>query len=200
MIDIERTKQLLIRVSEGTPRVEVFYSRERPSPIAYHILYRYLDVPEAVAPDSLAKTTSQRMKVSIYGTSVHLVCVKCGRVHPPARVGEVSEEPLCHGCGSSLLAPCFWNPGQVELLVRKRLGNNELTKEEREELAKARRAADLVLSYGKRAIIALSVYGIGPQTAARILARMHTDEDEFYRDVLEAKLRFVTTRPYWDSK
>jgi len=29
---------------------------------------------------------------------------------------------------------------------------------------------------------------------------MHTDEDEFYRDVLEAKLRFVTTRPYWDSK
>ena len=84
--------------------------------------------------------------------------------------------------------------------MRKRLGNNELTKEEREELAKARRAADLVLSYGKRAIIALSVYGIGPQTAARILARMHTDEDEFYRDVLEAKLRFVTTRPYWDSK
>jgi len=138
--------------------------------------------------------------VSIYGTSVHLVCVKCGRVHSPARVGEVSEEPLCQGCGSSLLAPCFWNPGQVELLVRKRLGNSELTKEEREELAKARRAADLVLSYGKRAIIALSVYGIGPQTAARILARMHTDEDEFYRDVLEAKLRFVTTRPYWDSK
>ncbi len=200
LIDIERTKQLLIRVSEGTPRVEVFYSKERPSPIAYHILYRYLDVPEAVAPDSLAKTSSQRMKVSIYGTSVHLVCVKCGRVHSPARVGEVSEEPLCQGCGSSLLAPCFWNPGQVELLVRKRLGNNELTKEEREELAKARRAADLVLSYGKRAIIALSVYGIGPQTAARILARMHTDEDEFYRDVLEAKLRFVTTRPYWDSK
>ena len=200
LVDIEGTKQLLTQVARGSLKVDVFYSKDRPSPIAYHILYRYLDVPEAVAPDSLAKTSAQRMKVSIFGTSVQLVCVKCGRVHPPTRVGEVAEEPLCQECRSSLLAPCFWNPRQVELLVRKRLGSNELTKEEREELAKARRAADLVLSYGKRAVIALSVYGIGPQTAARILARMHAEEGEFYRDILEAKLRFVTTRPYWESR
>jgi len=200
LIDMEMTKQVLMQVARGSPKVDVFYSKERPSPIAYHILYRYLDVPEAVAPDSLAKTSAQRMKVSIFGTSVQLVCVKCGRVQPPTKVGEVAEEPLCQECRSSLLAPCFWNPRQVELLVRKRLRNDELTKEEREELSKARRAADLVLSYGRRAVIALSVYGIGPQTAARILARMHEEDDEFYRDILEAKLKFVTTRPYWESR
>ena len=199
-MDIEGTKRLLTNVADGILKVEVFHSKERPSPIAYHILYRYLDVPEAVAPDSLAKTTSQRVKVSIFGTSVQLVCMKCGRVHSPIRVGEVAEEPVCNSCGFSLLAPSFWSPGRVELLVRKRLSNEELTSEERDELSKARREADLVLSYGKRAVIALSVYGIGPQTAARILARMHTDEDEFYRDILEAKLRFITTRPFWDSK
>ncbi len=200
LVDIGGTRKLLTEVAGGNLKVEVFHSRERPSPIAYHILYRYLDVPEAVAPDSLAKTTSQRIKVSIFGTLVQLVCMKCGRVHTLTKVGEVSEEPACSSCGLSLLAPCYWNPRQVELLVKKRLGNEELTREERDELAKARREADLVLSYGKRAVIALSVYGIGPQTAARILARMHTDEDEFYRDILEAKLRFITTRPFWDSK
>jgi len=200
LIDMVKTRQVLMQVANGSLEVEVFLSKERPTPIAYHILYRYLDVPEAVAPDSMAKTTSQRMKVSIFGTLVQLVCMKCGRVHPPSKVGEVAEEPSCQECKSSLLAPCFWNPRLVELLVKKRLGNGELTKEERDELAKARRAADLVLSYGKRGIIALSVYGIGPQTAARILAKMQTSEDEFYRDVLEAKLRFVATRPYWDNK
>jgi ATP-dependent Lhr-like helicase len=46
-------------------------------------------------------------------------------------------------------------------------------------------------------VVAQAVYGIGPQTAAKILARMHDDEKEFYRDLLEAKLRFITTRSYW---
>lgn len=67
------------------------------------------------------------------------------------------------------------------------------------ELAKARRAADLVLSYGRKAIIAQAVYGIGPQTAAKILAKMHDDEESFYKDLLEAKLKFISTRPFWSD-
>ena len=45
----------------------------------------------------------------------------------------------------------------------------------------------------------LTVYGIGPQTASRILAEMRDDEQAFYRDLLEAKIRFVTTRQFWSS-
>jgi hypothetical protein len=41
--------------------------------------------------------------------------------------------------------------------------------------------------------------GIGPQTASRILAEMHDDEEAFYRDLLEAKIRFVTTRQFWGN-
>jgi len=66
-------------------------------------------------------------------------------------------------------------------------------------LAKARRTADLVLSYGKKAVLAMSIYGVGPQTAAKILAKMHDDEESLYRDLLEAKLKFITTRPYWGN-
>ena len=72
-----------------------------------------------------------------------------------------------------------------------------LSEDERAELAKARRGADLVLSYGRRAVIAQAVYGIGPQTAARILARMHEDDERFYKELLEAKLKFIETRPFW---
>jgi ATP-dependent Lhr-like helicase len=45
--------------------------------------------------------------------------------------------------------------------------------------------------------VAQAVYGVGPQTAARILARMEEDEEKFYRDLLEAKLKFIETRPFW---
>jgi ATP-dependent helicase Lhr and Lhr-like helicase len=75
----------------------------------------------------------------------------------------------------------------------KTLEDDELT-----ALSRARRSADLVLSYDRRAVVAQCVYGIGLQTASRILARMHYDEKQFYRDLLEAKLKFITTRPFWD--
>src|SRR5881296_373602 len=71
--------------------------------------------------------------------------------------------------------------------------------EEQKVLARARRSADLVISYGRRAVIAQSVYGIGPQTASRILATMRDREEEFYQDLLDAKLHFIATRPYWNN-
>jgi ATP-dependent Lhr-like helicase len=46
-------------------------------------------------------------------------------------------------------------------------------------------------------VIAQAVYGIGPQTAARILAKMHEDDERFYKELLEAKLKFIETRPFW---
>ncbi|MDG6951806.1 MAG: helicase, partial [Nitrososphaerota archaeon] len=114
-------------------------------------------------------------------------------------VGDIPEEPRCGGCGSGLLVPCYWGTAKLTDLVKKREMKAPLNDEERSELARARRGADLVLSYGKKAVVAQTVYGIGPQTASRILAEMHDDEEAFYRDLLEAKIRFVTTRQYWGN-
>jgi ATP-dependent Lhr-like helicase len=197
LIDMQEAKETIQKVREGEIKLEVFRSTEKPTPIAYHILYRYLEVPELVAPDSLAKTTLQKMKMSIYGTVVDLVCLKCGKATKPATIGELPEEISCESCKSGLLSPIFWTSQSIETLVRKKIDRLELNEEEKKEIAKIRRAADLVLSYGKRAIIAQSVYGIGPQTAARILAEMHEDEEEFYKSLLEAKLKFISTRPFW---
>jgi len=197
LIDMERGKQILTAVAVGGISVETFLSGDRPTPIAYSLLYRYLEVPEAVAPDSLGKSSYQRMKASIFGTEVSLLCVKCGADQGGTTIGELSEEPKCRGCGSGLLFPCYWGTAKLSDLVKKREEKAPLNEEERAELARARRGADLVLSYGKKAVVALTVYGIGPQTASRILAEMHDDEEPFYRDLLEAKIRFVTTRQYW---
>jgi ATP-dependent Lhr-like helicase len=203
MIDMSRVKELLASVARGEVVVETHLSKERPSPIAYSILYRYLEAPELIAPDSLAKTTIEKMKLSIYNTSVELVCMKCGEPQGYATIGQLAEEPRCSRCASGLLTPSFWSSGKVvELLKKKGAATSgapgaQLNDEERAELAKARRAADLVLSYGRRAVVAQAVYGVGPQTAARILAKMHEDEGTFYRELLDAKLKFIETRPFW---
>ena len=199
MIDMARGKEILSMVADGRMVVESFKSGDRPTPIAYALLYRYLEVPEAVAPDSLGKSSYQRMKASIFGTDMSLLCFKCGSDQGPTTVGELDEEPKCRSCGSGLLVPCYWGTEKVAALLRKRGSGETLDDEERGVLAKARRGADLVLSYGKKAVVAQTVYGIGPQTASRILAEMREDEEAFYRDLLEAKIRFVTTRQFWSS-
>lgn len=200
MIDMPRAKALLVKVAEGQVAVETFLSQERPTPIAYSILYKYLEVPELVAPDSLAKSTVEKMRLSIYGTPVELLCMKCGEGQGRAAIGDLPEEPMCKKCGAGLLTPSFYDSGKVTELVRRKLSRGAdaaLSEDERVELAKARRAADLVLSYGRRAVVAQAVYGVGPQTAARILARMHEDDERFYKELLEAKLKFIETRPFW---
>jgi ATP-dependent Lhr-like helicase len=57
-----------------------------------------------------------------------------------------------------------------------------------------------VLSYGKNAIVALEVKGVGPETAFRILGRMHPTEEEFFMDLLKAKIQYLRTREYWEDK
>jgi ATP-dependent Lhr-like helicase len=199
LIDMEKGKEILAMVAEGRIAVQTFLAVEKPTPIAYGLLYRYLEVPEAVAPDSLGKSSYQRMKASIFGSDVSLVCFKCGLDQGCTTVGDLPEEPRCGSCGSGLLAPCYWGTAKVTELLRKRAGKEPLTEEQMGELAKARRGADLVLSYGKKAVIAQTVYGIGPQTASRVLAEMRDDEEAFYRDLLEAKIKFVTTRQFWSN-
>ena len=75
-----------------------------------------------------------------------------------------------------------------------------LSEEELKELTQARRKADLILSYGKNAIRALEVKGVGPETASRILGKMHQNENEFYLDLLKAKIQFLRTREFWNDK
>jgi ATP-dependent Lhr-like helicase len=200
LIDMESSKRVLDMVASGQIRVSSFQAGERPTPIAYHLLYRYLEVPEAVAPDSLGRSSYLRMKASIFGTGVSLVCVKCGMDQGQTTVGELEDEPRCSACGSGLLTPCFWATWEVLDLFKKKRERVALNDDERTRLVRARRAADLVLSYGKKAVIAQSVYGIGPQTASRILAEMHEDEESFYRGLLEAKIRFITTRQFWSDQ
>ncbi len=74
-----------------------------------------------------------------------------------------------------------------------------MEEEELEELTYARRTADLVLSHGKKALIALQVKGVGPETAFRILGKMHPNDDDFYMELLKAKIQYLRTRPFWDD-
>ena len=197
--DFEGVKKIFRQIKERNLEIKFFRSRDKPTPLAYHILYRHVDIPELIAPENVAADNMARLRISIEGRSIDLLCFECGILTTEVSMGGLPDHPACESCGSRLLAPVFWSSAYTASILRKRREKQKLDENDQKALMKARRSADLVIAYGKKAVIAQSVYGIGPQTASRVLSKMHENDEEFYKDLLEAKLQFITTRPYWNN-
>ncbi len=201
-VDLQSVKKMMASVRDGKIRIEPLFSREQPSPMAYHVLAKYSDVAELMAPEHVLLSNIEKMKRSIEARRVRLFCFNCGKWKHETVIRRLLERPVCGNCGSGLLASLKRRQDLENLrsMLRRRLDGDQLSDEELKELSSARRVADLVLSYGKQAVVALQTRGVGPETASRILGKMYVNEDEFYMDLLKAKIHFLRTRQYWDDK
>src|SRR5256885_10272519 len=197
--DFDGAKGIFKEIREGKIDLRFFRSKDKPTPLAYHILYRHVDIPELIAPENVATDNMTRLRISIEGRSIDMLCFDCGKLTRDASIASLPDHPFCQDCSSKLLAPLFWSSAYATNILHKKRDKQSLDENEQKALTRARRSADLVIAYGRRAIIAQSVYGIGPQTAARVLSKMHESDDEFYKDLLEAKLQFIATRPFWNN-
>jgi len=155
-----------------------------------------------MAPERVLLSNIDKMKRAIEARTATLLCMSCGEWIAEKRIRSLPEQPTCEKCESKLLALLYptQDARRVKEILSKRREDKELTEEELKDLSHARRTADLVLSYGKKAITALEVKGVGPETAFRILGKMHPKEDEFYMDLLKAKIQYLRTREYWENK
>jgi ATP-dependent Lhr-like helicase len=110
----------------------------------------------------------------------------------------VDEHPVCWNCGSKVLASLRPADSQTQEALARREKGTRLSESQRDLVDKASLTADLVAEYGKRAVMTLAARGIGPQTAARILSKLHQSEDDLLRDIFSQEKLYVRTRRFWD--
>jgi ATP-dependent Lhr-like helicase len=201
-VDIKKAKDIIRGISSGRIKVSTAFSQEKPTPLAYHMLAKFSDLSELMAPEKTLLSNIDRMKKAIESRTASLLCMSCGQWAGEERIRDLQEQPTCRKCGSRLLAPLnlYQDPEHVYQVLKRRREGGELSEEELRELAQARRTADLVLSYGKKAVVALEVKGVGPETASRILGKMHPEEDDFFMDLLKAKIQYLRTREFWKDR
>src|SRR5437762_89971 len=197
--DFDRVREIVHKIRGGEIEVVIHRSEETPTPLAYPILRRYVEAPELFSPEAEREEILNRMRLHLSSEPVHLLCFECGHFHEEVRIGEMPDHPECAKCKSRLLTVLGWAAWTVRDAYAKRARKLDLTDEERKLLTRAKQVGDLVAVYGKRAVYANSVYGVGPTTASKILAKMQDTEKEFLNDLFEAKLKYVTTRPYWNE-
>lgn len=197
--DFDRVREIVHKIRSGAIEVAIHRSEETPTSLAYPILRRYVEAPELFSPEAEREEILERMRLHLASEPVHLLCFECGYFHPEVRTGEMPDHPECAKCKSRLLTVLGWAAWTVQDAHAKRMRKLDLTDEEKKLLTRAKQVADQVAIYGKRAVYANSVYGVGPTTASKILAKMHDTDKEFFNDLFEAKLKYVTTRPYWNE-
>ncbi len=196
--DIIGVKRLYEEIGEGKINIVAHRSVLKPSPLSSKILNKFFEVPELISEETSKEDSILRMKNALANEYVELLCMDCGRTQERIEAGKLDDQPRCSKCGSQLMTILGKSGWDVPHILDAYLRKQPLQESQRKTLAKARQIADLVSVYGRKAAIALTVTGIGPQTASRILSRMQYTEEDFYDDLLEAKLRYIVTREYWD--
>ncbi len=186
-LDVESVKEMLDSVRSGRTRITV---RKGIGKLGKMELSKALQVPELVNPDTPEHTILELFKNRVLEKKVTLMCISCGAEHVYT-VKDVPEHPRCPRCGSPLMAVVYDVEKARELLKKKRL-----KKSEERKMTELIRSAELVKSFGKKAVIAMAVTGIGSQTAARIL-RVPYSEEEFWRALLEAERNYYRTKMFW---
>lgn len=133
------------------------------------------------------------MKARLERETVAVLCTHCRR-KSMRLVGSVEERPRCMACGSVMQAVVRRSEADnVKLLDR-----SELTPDERKAVKRIMKSANLVKVHGKRAVLALAARGVGPDTAAKMLAMLYDEEDDFLAAILAAEVNFARTKRFWD--
>ena len=148
------------------------------------------------APASLDRGILDLVRKRLERTKHRFVCARCGRWERVMETREVGAL-ACPYCRGRQIAATFHSDHDLPGIVRRRSAGKRITPEERRRLDRAWKAASLIEGFGRAAVTALAGYGVGPDTAARILRDM-VDDEHLLRQVYEAERQYVVTRGFWD--
>jgi len=191
-MDLEKTKEIISKIRNKEINL---IGMEGLSPLA-ELGFRY-ELQDVVKPERPEKEIFKIFKNRLMNSKVKLLCINCGKYSITDYVKDVEEEPRCKKCQSKLISVLRLYQIEIQKIVSKWLKGQELSEEEEEKLKHIKKSSDLVIVYGKKAVIAMAGRGVGPETAKRILAKMYRNEDEFYKEILRAEREWIKNKRFW---
>lgn len=193
--DIQATKNLMRNLREGKLGIRIAQVNEF-SELARPILEYTSSF--AALPLTMEKAILDLVKERLGNAKHKFLCLSCGRYESVQKTNDVNEPISCPLCRSRLIAETYVSDLDLPRIIQKRKKSQKLTDEEDKKYKRAWKSSSLIQNFGKRAIVILSGYGVGVDTAARIIRRTG-DEDQFYRNIYLAEKNYVATRGFWQD-
>lgn len=190
--DMETLSEFVSGIKSGEHTIE--YAQD-DSPFGDVILNSQYYTKELIMPASPRSVALQSFIEHTLKSKIDFICTYCGFKFSRKLTNIKDLESIeCPHCKSVMIVR---NDAEREKIIGKRISEKKLSKKEREKFNDIMAEASLLSSYGGRAAIALSVYGIGLKSAARILMMRRRESNEFFFDLVEAQKIFIRTKKYW---
>ncbi len=192
--DLQNTDKILKKIRENlilVKWIEVDQFSKLAEPILDHTTKYYS------SPVNLDKGILDLVKARLAKTKHRLVCARCGKWERVTETNEV-DSLICPYCKSRQITATFYSDYDLPKIIRKKHQGKKLSSDEKKKFDRAWKVASLIENFGKLAITVLSGYGVGADTAARILRNM-VDEEIIFKQIYEAERQYVVTRGFWDS-
>ncbi|MDE1849228.1 MAG: DEAD/DEAH box helicase [Candidatus Micrarchaeota archaeon] len=191
-VDEAAVARFIRELGEGAIAVE--YAKRAGSPLSQELLRSVYWNAEFLSQGYGKDDAINRLLEESRGKKILMLCTFCG-LSFHNEIGDYPEKRILCGFCRSPMVVRYKDP--YNEAVQKKLKDKVLSAGEKRAYADAVRESGLISSYGDRALIALSTYGIGLETAARVLKFVRKDYKMFFIDILEAQKSFVKNRKYW---
>ena len=193
--DLSNTDKILKKIRDNeisTQWIEVDKFSKLAEPILDHTTKYYS------SPTNLDKGILDLVKARLEKTKHRLICARCGKWEKVIETNEVKNILICPYCKGRQITATFYSDYDLPKIIRKKHDGKKLTSEEKHKFDRAWKVSSLIENFGKTAITVISGYGVGADTAARILRNM-VDKEHLFKQIYEAERQYVVTRGFWDS-
>lgn len=167
------------------------------SPLAQTVIEHHSKASSS--PLSIEKGVLELIKERLDKTKHRLICIRCGKWERLVETREVMGSISCKLCGSKLITTTFSSDYELSRIILNKLKGTEINSDQNHKFERAWKTASLINNFGKKALTVLSGYGIGVETAARIL-RNYVDDENLYKSIYDAERQYVITRGFWNDK
>lgn len=192
--DLERTSEILGLARDGKMNI-LGKEVENFSPLAKPIL-EFASSFSAL-PLSTERTIIQLVKNRLENAKHRLVCMSCGKWESIVKTKDAPKQIVCPICRSRLIGRTYVSDEELIRVITKRK-RATLTADEDKAYLRAWKTSSLIQNFGNRALTVIAGYGIGADTAARVL-RKFPDEEELFKEIYRAEKTYVATRGFWDD-
>ncbi len=198
-VDVMTIKKFVKRIVEGKTLIK-FIEVSELSPLALEGLKIPGFSGRALAKYVPKNVVSEIVRRRLLNKKVRLICMRCGHSYVSV-IKDLPDIISCPKCGVRYVGVSKDLSDNVIKIVHKGLksGRNYkfvLDNAEKDEFIRLKESAYLILNYGKKAVIALAAYGVGPETAKKALS--FKVEEEFYNAIYELEKKYISTRRFWD--
>ena len=193
--DLKNSDNILKKIREDKIHIkwlEVDQFSKLAEPILDHTTKYYS------SPANLDKGILDLVKARLQKTKHRLICARCGKWERLVETHEVKNILICPYCKGRQITATYHSDYDLPKIIRKKHEGKKLSADEKHKFDRAWKVSSLVENFGKIAIIVMSGYGVGADTAARILRNM-IDEEHLFKQIYEAERQYVVTRGFWDS-